>query len=187
MKPAAATQKPVVQASTDMTLQEMANSMEDAEDIDFFNHTPITDHTERGNEEFMARVAAGEAWDATLIVKPTWHGKGNGSSGCKKFPGICIIIVFVAGEDQGAEMVQVECKAKDGRLFLYFPSGVASYFGVTSDGYLPVGVDLPIPDDILTELGIHHSATEVKAGIYTANYNSGEGRYHGVVLDLIEK
>lgn len=187
VSPATSAQSPDVQASGNMSLADLAQSMDNPSDIDFFQKTDITDHAERGASEFAAKIAGGESYAAKPKIKFLWHGTDPNSSGCKKPKGLCLIInlLTVANPD----FVGVEAKAdlRDELLYVYFPAGVASDFGLTSDGYLPVAVDLPIPDDVLLDLGITHRHTSIKAGIYSASYIASEGRYVGVVVDLIKK
>jgi hypothetical protein len=183
--PTSSAQSPVVLASANLTLADLALTMDNAADIDFFRTTPITDHSERGDTEFAAKLATGDTYAAKPKIKFLWHGTDPNSSGCKKPKGLCLIInLLTAGGSP--DFVAVEAKADRGLLYLYFPGGGTSDHGVTADGYLPVGVDLPIPDDVLTDLGITHRRTAIKAGIYKASYDAKEGRFHGIALELVE-
>lgn len=187
VQPATSVQSPVVQASGNLSLADLAQSMDNPSDIDFFRNTGITDHSERGATEFAAKIAAGETYAGKPKIKFLWHGTDPNSSGCKKPKGLCIIINFLTAPNPDFAEVEAKADLRDDLLYLYFPAGVASDFGLTSDGYLPVAVDLMIPDDVLSDLGISHSRTAIKAGIYAATYDAKEGRYVGAVVDLIQK
>ena len=185
VQPVTSAQGPVVQASSNMTLADFAQTMDNASDMDFLRTTEITDHSERGAQELAAKVASGETWAAKPKIKFLWHGTDPHSSGCKKPKGLCIIInLRSAGIMDG--LVEVEAKVADGLLFIAFPTAAGDY-GVTSDGYLPIGSDLAIPDDVLADLGVTNMRTFVKAGIYAASYDPGRGNYNGVVLELVER
>lgn len=183
--PATATPLSTVQASGNETLADFAKSMDNASDIAFFRNTNLTDHSGRGNAEFAAKLAAGDTYASKPKLKFKWHGTDPNSTGCKKPKGICLIITI--GAAASIDMVEVEAMADNGQLFLYFPAGSGSDYGLTSDGYLPVAVDLPIPDDVLQSLGISNRRTAIQSGIYTASYSATEGRYVGVVVDLVQR
>lgn len=185
--PATATQMPTVQASGNLTLADFALTMDNASDIDFFRNTGITDHSELGDAEFAAKLAAGDTYAGKPKIKFLWHGTDPNSVGCKKPKGACLIINFLTAPNPDFAGVEAKADLRNDLLFLYFPGGVASDYGLTSDGFLPVAVDLPIPDDVLADLGITHRRTAIRSGIYAASYSATEGRYVGVVVDLVQR
>jgi hypothetical protein len=171
----------VVQDSR-MTLAEMAQSPDYAQSRSFLTQTAVTDLRAVWTAQHDVQAAQRESTARVKIkVKFKWHGVP--ADDCKKSKGICVIINF-RSTDPSSDIVELDALASGSTLSVDFPANVASDFGLTADGFLPIANHLAIPNDVLTDLGITNVNTEVAAGIYAANWDAAQGRYTGVTLNL---
>lgn len=151
-------QTPIITEKSNMSLNEFISTVESEEEKAFFENHEIIDNRvicEKALKNFSSLKAE--------VAKPRIKFKWGGN-GCVNPIGICLIIPIGAAEANAEAFVQ------DGK-YIVVPSTDDN--GITNDGYLPIYEDVYVDEN-----------TTVKAGIYTANYDSQSGKYSAIALDV---
>lgn len=151
-------QTPIVSEKSNMSLNEFISTVESEEERAFFENHEIIN-----NRMICEKALKNFSSLKTEAAKPRIKFKWGGND-CVNPIGICLIIPI------GHLEANAEAFVQDGK-YIVIPSTEDN--GITNDGYLPIYEDVYVDEN-----------TTVKAGIYTANYDSQTGKYSAVALDV---
>ena len=158
-----------------MTLYEFIQSAETEDEINFFRNHKVIDNREIAMKikdvyKSSATVEREMLVESAAKIKFTWGGTGcvNPIGGCIIIP-IGRLVDNVIMKSSSEEESNASIIISQGKCII---TANTDDNGLTIDGYFPIYEDLYVDEN-----------TTIKAGIYTANYDSELGKYTSVCVD----